>query len=244
MFDRSGQSCYRRWMIVVGLTGGIGSGKSTVSLALAQRGAVIIDADLTTRRLQQPGEAVFQAIVARFGPGVVGADGTLDRLGLAAIVFPDPPALKDLNAIVHPAVGEAIRQQMREQLGTDSIVVLDVPLLIENSRYPVAGVVVVDTPVETAVERLVRFRGMGEADARARIASQATREERLARADFVVDNSGTQAELGAQIPAVWAWMNDLPPVDPDDQRFTEPIPKTTAPETTAPKTTAPKTTGS
>ena len=227
MFDRSGQCCYRRWMIVVGLTGGIGSGKSTVSLALAQLGAVIIDADLTTRRLQQPGQAVFEAMVARFGAEVVAADGTLDRLGLAAIVFPHPDALKDLNAIVHPAVGEAIRQQMRDHLGTESVVVLDVPLLIENSRYPVAAVVVVDTPPETAVERLVRYRGMGEADARARIASQATREERLERADFVVDNSATQAELLAQIPALWAWMSELPPVDPDDHRLSEPVPKTT-----------------
>jgi dephospho-CoA kinase len=210
-------------MIVVGLTGGIGSGKSTVSISLAERGAVIVDADLTTRRLQQPGEPVFEAIVASFGSEMVAADGNLDRLRLASIVFPDPEALKVLNKIVHPAVGAAIRDQMREHLGADAVVVLDVPLLIENTRYPIAGVAVVDTPVEMAVDRLVRYRGMDEADARARIARQATREERLERADFVIDNSGDQAHLQAQMPALWAWMTALPEVDPSDERFNDPV---------------------
>ena len=183
----------------------------------------MIDADATTRELQQPGAAVFDAIVARFGPDIVAADGTLDRLGLAAIVFPNPELLKELNGIVHPAVGSAIRERMRAHLGTDHVVVLDVPLLIENSRYPVAGVAVVDLPVEIAVQRLVEFRGMDEVDARARISRQATREERLAKADFVIDNSGSPADLEAKIPALWEWMQSLPPVADDDIRLTDAV---------------------
>ena len=210
-------------MIVVGLTGGIGSGKSTVSAALAEYGAVIIDADALTRELQRPGTPVFEAMVARFGDEIIAADGSLNRLGLAAIVFPDPELLKELNAIVHPAVGRAIRDRMRAHLHTDSVVVLDVALLIESSRYPVAGVVVVDLPVETAVERLVEFRNMDESDARARIARQATREERLDRADLVIDNSGNLAALRAQLPAAWEWMQGLDPVAGDDPRLVDPL---------------------
>ena len=213
-------------MIVVGLTGGIGSGKSTVSAQLAELGAIVIDADATARQLQEPGQPVFNAIVAHFGPQMVAADGTLDRLALAALVFPNPELLTELNKLTHPAIGAAIRDRMRSQLGTDNVVVLDVPLLIENSRYPVAGVAVVDLPVETAVERLVQFRGMDEADARARIARQATREERLARADFVIDNSGDRASLEAQIGPLWAWMRGLPAVADDDPRLTDQVDST------------------
>lgn len=210
-------------MIVVGLTGGIGSGKSTVSAELARLGAVVIDADALARQLQQPGQPVFVAIVDRFGAGVVAADGSLDRLALAALVFPDPDLLKELNRLTHPAIGAAIRERMRAQLGTDSVVVLDVPLLIENSRYPVAGVAVVDLPVEIAVDRLVRFRKMDETDARARIARQATREERLAKADYVIDNSGTTDELTSLVPALWAWMRSLEPVAADDPRLDDSV---------------------
>jgi dephospho-CoA kinase len=165
---------------------------------------------------------VFNAIVQRFGPAIVAADGSLDRLALAAIVFPDPEILKELNAIVHPVVGRAIRARMREHLGTDAVVVLDVPLLIENTRYPVAGVAVVDTPVDVAIDRLVRLRGMDEADARARIARQATREERLAKADFVIDNSGDRDALAAALPELWRWMQSLAPVADDDLRLADP----------------------
>ena len=210
-------------MIVVGLTGGIGSGKSTVSAALAEYGAVIIDADALTRELQRPGTPVFEAMVARFGDEIIAADGSLNRLGLAAVVFPDPELLKELNAIVHPAVGRVIRDRMRAHLHTDSVVVLDVALLIESSRYPVAGVVVVDLPVETAVERLVEFRNMDESDARARIARQATRQERLDRADLVIDNSGNLAALRVQLPAAWEWMQGLDPVAGDDPRLVDPL---------------------
>ena len=210
-------------MIVVGLTGGIGSGKSTVSAALAELGAVVIDADATARQLQEPGQTVFMAIVHRFGNEMVAADGTLDRLALAALVFPNPDLLKDLNALTHPAIGAEIRRRMRAHLGTDDVVVLDVPLLIENSRYPVAGVAVVDLPVEMAVDRLVNSRGMDEADALARIARQATREERLAKADFVIDNSGDRAALTAQIIPLWEWMRSLDPVADDDIRLTDSV---------------------
>lgn len=210
-------------MIVVGLTGGIGSGKSTVSAGLAAKGAVVIDADALTRELQQPGAPVFEAIVERFGTRIVAEDGSLDRLALAAIVFPDPEILKELNALVHPAVGRAIRERMREHLGTDAVVVLDVPLLIENSRYPVGGVAVVDTPIEIAVDRLVHSRGMDETDARSRIARQATREERLAKADYVIDNAGDRESLDAALEGLWRWMQSLPAVTADDARLADPV---------------------
>jgi len=208
-------------MIVVGLTGGIGSGKSTVSGELERMGAVVIDADALARRLQEPGEPVFVAIVERFGDDVVAADGSLDRLALAALVFPNPQLLKELNGLTHPAIGAAIRERMRAHLGTDAVVVLDVPLLIESSRYPVAAVVVVDLPIELAVDRLIRLRGMDEADARARIARQVSREERLAKADYVIDNSGTREELVAQMPALLAWIESLEPIADDDPRLTD-----------------------
>jgi len=210
-------------MIVVGLTGGIGSGKSTVSEGLARLGAVIIDADAMTRELQQPGAPVFNAIVERFGQEIVAADGSLDRLALAAIVFPNPEILKELNGLVHPEIGRAIRSRMREHLGSNSVVVLDVPLLIENSRYPVAGVAVVDTPVDIAIDRLVNIRGMDETDARARIARQATREERLAKADYVIDNSGDRDALALLLRGLWEWMQGLEPVAADDQRLADPV---------------------
>ena len=199
-------------MKLIGLTGGIGSGKSSVSSLLAERGAVVVDADAITRRLQQPGEPVFEAIAARFGPGVVAADGTLDRPALASIVFGDDEALRALNELVHPAVGVAIAEAIAARAGTDAVVVLDVPLLVESSRprSDLAGLLVVDCPVDVAVERLVRHRGMDEADARARIARQATREERLARADHVIDNAGPPEALPALVERAWAWIGGLP----------------------------------
>lgn len=197
-------------MKVVGLTGGIGSGKSTVSAALRERGAVVVDADAIIRELQQPGQPVFVTMVERFGDGVVAADGTLDRQAVADIVFSDPAALKDLNAITHPAVGAEIAARMEAARDTDQVVVLDIPLLVEGGRHAPGGILVVDCPVDTAVERLVAHRGMSEADARARVANQATREERLAKADFVVDNSGPPEALPPQIDAAWEWIEGLP----------------------------------
>jgi dephospho-CoA kinase len=196
---------------VVGLTGGIGSGKSTVSAMLRERGAIVVDADAVVKELQQPGMPVFEAMVERFGPGIVAADGTLDRQAVADVVFNDADALAALNAIVHPAVGLEVWQRIAAHDASDHVVIADIPLLAEgNSAIPMSGVVVVDTPEELQVERLVGQRGMDEADARARIGRQATREARLAKADKVVDNSGSLEELVPQVDEVWAWAQALP----------------------------------
>lgn len=195
-------------MLLIGLTGGIGSGKSTAAALLAARGAVIIDADAITKDLQQPGTEVFEAMVERFGPGIVAEGGELDRQALADIVFSDPDALRDLNGIVHPAVGAEIARRMQAEADTDHIVVLDVPLLVETGRDDMAAVVVVDVDPELAVARLVEHRGMREDDVRARMARQASREERLARADEVLDNAGTPEALAAQVAALWERLED------------------------------------
>ena len=190
-------------MLVVGLTGGIGSGKSTVSALLAERGAVVVDADRIAREVVEPGGPAHDAVLARFG--------TTDRPTIAAVVFGDEQARADLNAIVHPAVGAEIARRAAAA-GPDDVVVLDIPLLVETGgkdRYPMAGVVVVDAPIETAVRRLVEQRGMAEADVRARIAAQATREQRLAAADFVVDNSGDLEQLREEVDRCWSWMQSL-----------------------------------
>jgi dephospho-CoA kinase len=197
-------------VLVIGLTGGIGSGKSTVSALLAAKGAVVVDADEVVREQQRPGTPVFDAMVERFGPGIVGAGGTLDRAAVADIVFADPQALEDLNNIVHPAVGAEIARRMEALSSTDAVVVLDVPLLVEASRgYPLAGLLVVDVDPDIAVERLVMQRGMTEEDARSRMSRQASREERRARADVVIDNRGTPSDLARQVDAVWDWIERL-----------------------------------
>ena len=202
-------------MILVGLTGGIGSGKSTVSAALAERGAVIVDADAIVREVQQPGSPVLQQLAERFGAHVIAADGSLDRAAVAAIVFSDPDALKALNAIVHPAVAAEMNRRVLAERDTDRVVVMDIPLLTENPREGLQGVIVVDVPSETQVERLVRFRGFAEDDARARIAKQATREQRLATASFTVDNSGSLEDLAPQIERLWQWLRSLPQLPAD-----------------------------
>jgi dephospho-CoA kinase len=202
-------------MILVGLTGGIGSGKSTVSAALAARGAVIVDADAVVRDVQQPGSPVLQAMADKFGPEVIAADGSLNRAAVAAVAFADPEALKALNAIVHPAVGAEMNRRVMAELPTDHVVVMDIPLLTENPREGLQGIIVVDVPVETQVQRLVQFRGFDEADAMARIGKQSTRQARLATAGFVVDNSGDLAALEPQIDALWQWLQTLPQLPPD-----------------------------
>jgi dephospho-CoA kinase len=211
-------------VLVVGLTGGIGSGKSTVSALLEERGAVVVDADRIAREVVAPGGPAYQPVVDRFGPSVVSADGAIDRPALAAVVFADPSARADLEAITHPVVGATMAERLTAQAGTDNVVVLDVPLLVEGGRrrsggadpggqrnlpHGVAAVVVVDTPPEVAVERLVRDRGMKAADVEARMAAQATREERLAVADVVIDNSGSPEDLGGEVDRAWAWIEDL-----------------------------------
>jgi dephospho-CoA kinase len=199
-------------VLLLGLTGGIGSGKSTVSALLAEKGAVIIDADAITRALQQPGQPVFDEMIARFGRGIVGPDGNLDRGGLAKIVFSDEQARKDLEHIVHPAVGAEMLKMMQDEAGTDHVVVYDVPLLVEAARRAMsfAGVIVVDIDPDIAVQRVVQQRGMDEDDVRARIANQASRAERIAVADRVIDNSGTRDDLRRQVDEVWAWIQTLP----------------------------------
>lgn len=193
-------------MILVGLTGGIGSGKSTVSAALADRGAVVVDADAIVHELQAPGQPVLAAMVERFGEGILRPDGSLDRRAVAAIVFGDAEALKDLGAIVHPKVQEEILRRVVEQESTDHVVVLDIPLLTESGWEGLIGTIVVDLDPEIAVRRLVEFRDFTESDARARIAKQASREERLATASFVIDNAGSVDDLAPQIEACWAWI--------------------------------------
>ena len=201
-------------MILIGLTGGIGSGKSTVSARLAELGARVVDADAIVRDVQAPGTEVFAAIVERFGDDVVAEDGSLDRPALAAKVFNDTDELKALNAIVHPAVGVGIAEALAAAAETDDVVILDVPLLVESGRDDMAAMVVVDLDPEIAVARLIEHRGFTEEDARARISRQASREERLAKADKVLDNNGSVEDLIAQVDALWPWLQAQPPVPP------------------------------
>ncbi len=196
-------------MLLIGLTGGIGSGKSSVSARLAERGAAVIDADAIVRELQGPGTPVLAAMVERFGPQILAADGTLDRQAVADQVFSDDAALADLNAIVHPAVGAEIARRLEVEAATDHVVILDVPLLVESGRSDLAALIVVDVDPAVAVARLVEHRGFRADDAWARIARQVSREDRLARADLVVDNSGTLAELDAEVDRAWAWIGSL-----------------------------------
>jgi len=194
-------------MLRVGLTGGIGSGKSEVSRRLAALGAVVLDADAAAREVVEPGTRGLRRIAETFGPGMLRPDGSLDRARLAEIVFADDTAREKLNAIVHPLVHERMRaaEQAAVQAGGDDIIVVHaVPLLAEGGRSAEFDlVIVVDLPPETQVERLAA-RGMPEEQARARMAAQATREQRLAVADIVIDNSGTLADLDRQLSEIWA----------------------------------------
>lgn len=204
-------------MILVGLTGGIGSGKSTVSALLRERGAVIVDADRIARDLQAPGSPVLERMAERFGRQIIRDDGSLDRAAVAAIVFNDADALADLNGIVHPAMQSEIQAQIDAQRASDRVVVLDFPLLAENPRDGLAATIVVDIDPEVAVERLVGQRGMDEADARARLSSQMPRDDRLAVATHVIDNNGDLDGLAAQVAELWDTLVALPHhVAPDD----------------------------
>lgn len=191
-------------MLKVGLTGGIGAGKSEVSRLLVECGAVLIDADRIAREVVAPGTPGLAAVVEEFGEEVLAADGSLDRPKLGSIVFAAPEKLARLNAIVHPLVGARSRE-LETAAAEDAVVVHDVPLLAENGLAPLYDVVVVvDASPETQLDRLVRLRGMTEADARARMAAQATREKRLEIADVVIDNDVPLEELQRRVRDVWA----------------------------------------
>ncbi|KPC67679.1 dephospho-CoA kinase [Streptomyces coelicoflavus] len=191
-------------MLKVGLTGGIGAGKSEVSRLLVEHGAVLIDADRIAREVVAPGTPGLAAVVEAFGEDVLARDGSLDRPKLGSIVFADPEKLSVLNGIVHPLVGERSRA-LEEAAAEDAVVVHDVPLLTENGLAPLYDlVVVVDADPATQLDRLVRLRGMTEQDARARMAAQATREQRREIADVVVDNDVPLEELRRRVADVWA----------------------------------------
>ena len=196
-------------MILIGLTGGIGSGKSEVSALLTQHGAIVIDADLIVRELQQPGQLAFIKIVEMFGSSVVAADGTLNRAVIAAEVFKDKQALQKLNDLVHPLVREEMNLRIESHRNSDKVVVLDIPLLVENPRKGLDGVLVIDLDSEIAVSRLVEQRKMTVDDARARVNAQSTREQRLAIANHVIDNSGDRVALEQQVKTAWSWITSL-----------------------------------
>jgi dephospho-CoA kinase len=198
-------------MLTIGLTGGIGAGKSTVAALLVDHGAQLVDADRVAREVVAPGGPAYQPLVDRFGTGIVDAGGLIDRPQLAALVFGHPEALADLNAITHPAIGAEMIARRDRFAGTDEIVVMDIPLLkpIHREMLDLAAVVVVDTPTELALERLVTLRGMARSDAEARIGSQIDRATRLDGADLVVDNAGDHAHLQAEVDRVWAAVTGL-----------------------------------
>ncbi|MER5994690.1 dephospho-CoA kinase [Streptomyces viridosporus] len=191
-------------MLKVGLTGGIGAGKSEVSRLLVECGAVLIDADRIAREVVEPGTPGLAAIVDAFGTDVLAPDGSLDRPALGSLVFADPDRLAVLNSIVHPLVGARSRE-LEAAVAEDAVVVHDVPLLTENGLAPLYDlVIVVDASPETQLDRLVRRRGMTEEDARARMAAQATREQRREIADIVIDNDVPLEALERRVKEVWA----------------------------------------
>ena len=209
----------------VGLTGGIGSGKSTVGRLLAERGAVVIDSDALAREVVAPGTAGLAEVVVAFGPDVVTADGGLDRAAMAARVFADPEARRRLERIVHPRV-RARAAEREAQAGADVIVVHDIPLLVETGQAAAFDVViVVDASPQTQVQRLQADRAMPADEAQDRIAAQADRDERLAVADLVIGNDGTLDDLQKEVDRVWSQL-----VEQGGGRSTEAAPAATAAE--------------
>jgi dephospho-CoA kinase len=191
-------------MVVVALTGGIGSGKSTVAALLVARGAVLVDADVIARQVVEPGQPALAALVERFGRQILDEDGRLDRPRLAEVAFADPTSQADLGAITHPAINEEFSRQMRAA-PPDAVVVCDVPLLVESTQARARGyelVIVVEAPRDVRLARLEQ-RGVARADAERRMAAQASDEERRALATYVVDNGGDRAALDRQVDEVW-----------------------------------------
>jgi dephospho-CoA kinase len=192
-------------VLLVGLTGGIGSGKSTVARMLEKRGAVVFDADVLAREAVEPGTPGHAAVIERFGANVLAPGGELDREALASIVFADPAARRDLEAIVHPEVRRLFADGAEEYEGSDRIVVLSAPLLVETGMHTAFEVLIlVSTTSQTQVERLMRDRGMSEAAVEARIDAQAPLEAKSEVADFILDNEGSMDELERQVDRLWA----------------------------------------
>ncbi len=211
-------------MLTIGLTGNIGSGKSTVAKLLVAHGAALVDADQVARQVVEPGAVAYQPLVDRFGAGILDAEGRIDRPALAARAFGDPDELAALNAIIHPAIGIAMVEGKESHRGTDRIVVMDIPLLKQFHREMLAldAVVVVDVPAELALARLTTLRGMEAEDAQARQAAQPTREERLEGAEYVIDNSGDEDSLAVEVDRVWRALLELPQ-QPDPEPGSQPV---------------------
>lgn len=195
-------------MLRIGLTGGIGSGKSEVSRLLAEHGAVVIDADVLAREVVEPGTPGLAEVVEAFGVGVLADDGSLDRAALGARVFGDDAARRRLEAIIHPRV-RARAAEIEAAADPDAIVVHDIPLLVETGQGDAFdGVIVVDVPVEVQVERLVGQREMSANEAQGRISAQASRQQRAGAADWIVDNTGSLADLRSAVARVWKELSD------------------------------------
>jgi dephospho-CoA kinase len=199
-------------VILIGLTGGIASGKSTVARLLVSKGAILIDADEIAREVVEPGEPAYQDIVERFGRGVLAADGSIDRKALGDIVFGDADARRDLDAITHPRIYEQISRKLEDARGEDRFVVLDAALLVETAGnrgrdLGLDALVVVAAAVEDQIDRMARNRGMQEEHARARMAAQAAQEKKLALADYIIDNRGTMENLERNVDVLWDDLN-------------------------------------
>ena len=196
-------------MLEIGLTGGIGSGKSTAASSFVSRGAFLIDADQIVRDLQQPGEKVFEEMLSQWGTEILTPDGQLDRQLVANIVFSNPDELTVLNGIVHPAVRDEMTSRREVHLDTNNTVILDIPLLVESGYRNFDAIIVVDVDTEIAVERLVKYRSFDEDDARNRIQKQATRESRTEIADYVIENNDSLEVFEEEIDKCWEWVKSI-----------------------------------
>jgi len=196
-------------LLEIGLTGGIGSGKSTAAAGFVTHGAALIDADQIVRDLQQPGEKVFEEMLSKWGSDILASDGQLDRQLIANIVFSNPEELTVLNEIVHPAVREEMTNRRQVYLDTDNTVILEIPLLVESGYRNFDAIVVVDVDTEIAVERLVKYRSFEEEDARKRIEKQVSRKSRTEIADYVIENNTSIEAFEGEINKCWDWIESI-----------------------------------